>query len=389
MFNAVTCASQNLPTILILRFLAGIFGASPLTNAGGTIADMFPASERGTAMTVFAAAPFLGPVIGPVVGGFVAETVGWRWLEGVMTIFSGSLFLVGAFTLPETYAPVLLRRRASRLSKLTGHVYKARIDAENKAISSREAFAKALLRPWILLFLEPIVLLLATYQAIVFGTLYLLFAAYPIVFSQLRGWSQGVGGLAFLGVAVGMFIAIIYALLDNNRYKRACRNSPTGFAAPEARLPPCCVGGIAIPVGLFWFAWSNSPSVHWMASVAAGVPFGFGIVLMFLGIMNFLVDSYTIFAASVLAALAFMRALFAAIFPLFTTYMYQKLGIHWGSSIPAFLALACTPFPFILYKYGPAIRSRCRYSAEAARVMAQIRGQKDRAPVDGEGEERK
>jgi hypothetical protein len=46
--------------------LAGSFGSSPLTNAGGVIADMFPASQRGLATSLFAAAPMLGPVIGPI-----------------------------------------------------------------------------------------------------------------------------------------------------------------------------------------------------------------------------------------------------------------------------------------------------------------------------------
>lgn len=63
-FNAGAAGSKNIQTLLILRFFAGAFGSSPLTNAGGVIADMFPASERGLAMSIFAAAPFLGPTIG-------------------------------------------------------------------------------------------------------------------------------------------------------------------------------------------------------------------------------------------------------------------------------------------------------------------------------------
>jgi len=55
--------------------------------------------------------------------------------------------------------------------------------------------------------------------------------------------------------------------------------------------------------------------------------------------------------------------------------MYKSLGIHWASSIPAFLALACVPFPFLFYKYGKAIRMRCKYAAESAAFMAKIRGQ--------------
>ena len=75
-FNAGAAGSQNITTLLILRFFAGAFGSSPLTNSGGVIADMFPARERGLAMSIFAAAPFMGPVLGPIVGGFVGETIG-------------------------------------------------------------------------------------------------------------------------------------------------------------------------------------------------------------------------------------------------------------------------------------------------------------------------
>lgn len=257
---------------------------------------------------------------------------------------------------------------------MTGKVYMSRSDAGQGKVKPTVLFRNALARPWVLLFLEPIVLLLSIYMAIVFGTLYLLFAAFPVVFQQGRGWSPGIGGLAFLGVAVGILGAIAYALWDNKRYIRAGRRDPSGFAPPEARLPVCMVGGISIPVGLFWFAWTNSPSIHWMASIAAGTPFGFGIVLIFLGITNYMIDAYTIFAASVLAAAAVLRALFAFAFPLFTTYMYRNLGIHWASSIPGFLSILCLPFPFLLYKYGPAIRTRCKYAAEADLVLRKIRG---------------
>lgn len=80
-FNAGAAGSQNIQTLIVLRFMAGAWGSSPLTNAGGVIADMFPARERGLAMSLFAAAPFMGPVLGPIVGGFVGETIGWRWVS--------------------------------------------------------------------------------------------------------------------------------------------------------------------------------------------------------------------------------------------------------------------------------------------------------------------
>ena len=104
----------------------------------------------------------------------------------------------------------------------------------------------------------------------------MLFSAFPIVYQQNRGWSQGVGGLAFLGIMVGMLLAVGYAIWDNKRYLRAAERAPGGFAPPEARLPPCLLGCVFLPVGMFWFAWTNYPSISWVPSVIAGAPFGFG-----------------------------------------------------------------------------------------------------------------
>lgn len=76
-FNAGCAGAQNIWSLIILRFFAGSFGSSPLTNAGGVIADMFAARERGLAMVIFAAAPFMGPVLGPIIGGFLGQYAGW------------------------------------------------------------------------------------------------------------------------------------------------------------------------------------------------------------------------------------------------------------------------------------------------------------------------
>ncbi|KAL4993182.1 MFS general substrate transporter [Aspergillus recurvatus] len=364
-FNCGGAGAQNSWSLIILRFFAGAFGSSPMTNAGGVIADMFPAKQRGIALSVFAAAPFLGPVIGPIIGGFLGMKAGWRWVMGFTGAFSGAVWILGTLFIPETYAPVLLRHRATNLSNITGKIYRSKVEVDQGKLTVKDLFKIALSRPWALLFREPIVFLLSLYMAILYGTLFMLFAAYPIVFQQVRGWNPGLGALPFLGIMVGMLLAVGYAILDNNmRYART-ENRHGGAAPPEARLPPCILASITIPVGLFWFAWTNSPSIHFMACISAGIPFGFGMVLIFLGIMNYLIDAYTIYAASVLAANSVMRSCFAAAFPMFTTYMYQALGIHWASSIPAFLALACIPFPFLFYRYGAAIRKRCKYSAQS------------------------
>ena len=141
------------------------------------------------------------------------------------------------------------------------------------------------------------------------------FGAFPIVYQDHRGWSEEIGGLSFTGLALGILLGIVYMFPETHRYhKIADRRAET----PESRLPPSIVGSIAIPIGLIWFAWTNAPSVHWLVSIAAQIPFGFGFVLVYISVQEYLVDAYTIYAASVLATNTIFRSAFGAVFPLFT-----------------------------------------------------------------------
>ncbi|KAJ5333363.1 hypothetical protein MYU51_014441 [Penicillium brevicompactum] len=384
-FTAGAAGAQNIWSLIILRFFAGTLGSAPFAVSGGIIADTFPSVSRGLASGLYCAAPFLGPTLGPIIGGFLSESAGWRWVEGLLAAFAGVLAIIMIFALPETYAPVLLRKRAERLSKLSGHLYRSKVDIEQGKKSPAEVLKVALSRPWVLLFREPIVLLLSLYLAIIYGILYLMFAAFPIVLQVERGWSEGLGGLAFLGILVGIMFSVVATFPFYFRYKKKVLSTP-GRISPEERLPDSFYGAIALPIGLFWFAWTNSPHVHWMAPIAAGVPFGYGMVMVFLPVLNYLIDAYTIYAASVLAANAALRSVFGAAFPLFTTPMYKNLGIHWASSIPAFLALACVPMPFLFYKYGAGLRARCHCAAQSDAFMEKLFG-KPVQPQKAEGEE--
>ena len=228
LWTAVSAGSQTVAQLLVFRFLSGLFGSSPLANAGGTVSDVLNANQRGLGLSLFAAAPFLGPALGPITGGFLGALpfdptkannsysfsglkVGWRWVEGFLAIFCGLLLILLFFFSAETYASCILRKRADLLSSLTGRVYRFRADAK-KPLDIAAVFKAALLRPWKFLLFEPIVLILTIYVAVIYGILYLNFSAYPIVFQELRGWNPGVGGLAFLGILIGVIISIFVSI---------------------------------------------------------------------------------------------------------------------------------------------------------------------------------
>ncbi|KAF3014716.1 hypothetical protein E8E14_007448 [Neopestalotiopsis sp. 37M] len=358
-FGGASIASKDIATLLVLRFLTGVFGSSAIVNAAGVISDIFEPRDRGLAVMVYTSAPFLGPTLGPICGGCLT------------VIFTGVMLILGLVFVPETYSPYLLKRRAKYLSRSCGKVYISKLEARKPKETAHAVLKHAIARPWAILFLEPIVTLLSLYSSIVYGIVYLIFTAFPIIFQGQRHWSQGVAGLSYLGVMVGQFLAMITYVFMETSYRKKITRDPSK-QTPEARLDPAILGGVLLPVGLFWFAWTSYTSIHWAVGIVGSSLFGMGQVLLFISLINYVIDAYTVFAASALAGNAILRALFGAAFPLFTTNMYEHLGIQWGSSVPAFLALACAPMPFFFRRFGRHLRDRSRLAQEAHKTMAQM-----------------
>lgn len=101
-----------------------------------------------------------------------------------MAIFTLCLTIIGAIFIPETYASVLLRQRAERLSQATGRSYRSKFEKDKK-VEIGQLFKTALGRPWVLLFKEPVVFLLSLYLAIVYATLYVSFPNFATHYDRL------------------------------------------------------------------------------------------------------------------------------------------------------------------------------------------------------------
>ncbi|KAI1335221.1 major facilitator superfamily domain-containing protein [Xylariaceae sp. FL0016] len=370
MFSGATGAAPSITAVLMFRFLGGIVGSFTQAVAPAIIADMFASQERGLVLSIITLSGLLGQMFGPICCGFLNAAYGWRSISILIVAASFPTWIIILLSFPETYATTLLQRRARKLSKITGEAYVVEGMQEAKTIASQ--LRVSTLRPWIILFFEPIVTLLSLFLSVVHGTLFLLFAAYPIVYQQVRGWPQGVASLPFLAIALGIVLSLVYvAAIDQRRYaKVVARNG--GYAPPEARLPPAMLGSITLPIGLFWFAWTNDPSVFWLVSVSAGVFFGFGMVLLYMSITNYIVDAYLGYAASALAASTVLRSIAGAVFPLFTSQMFDSLGIHWASSVPGFLALVFVPCLIMFYKLGHVLRKKSRFGQQAASISAMV-----------------
>jgi hypothetical protein len=195
----------------------------------------------------------------------------------IVAILSG-IIMVPLIFLEESYKPVILKRRAvSRGQRLPPPL------PASKAL--KLIFTITLARPTVMLIKEPIVQAVAVYSSFAFAVLFGFFEAYPFVFQREYHMSLGTTGLCFLGIAAGLcFGCAIYLIQDRLCYvpaaaAAAARGSPQ--PPPEIRMIPAMIGSALMPIGLFWFALTARHDIHWIVPVLAGVPFGAGLVLVF------------------------------------------------------------------------------------------------------------
>ncbi|KAK3683747.1 major facilitator superfamily domain-containing protein [Podospora appendiculata] len=361
-FNIGTASAKDLQTILICRFFAGFFGACPLAVVAAVFSDMFDNRTRGVAITIFSMAVFTGPLMSPFVGGFIVDSyLGWRWCGWLISIMGAVAFLLDLFFLEETYPPVILVGKAEELRRRTLN-WGIHAKQEEIEVDFRELVTKNFSRPMRLLFGEPIIAALSIYMAFIYGLLYLFLTAYPFVFQGVHGFSTGVSGLTFFGMIVGQLISGVTVLAQQPWYQRKLAAN-NGVPVPEWRLPSVIAGGVSFAAGLFWFGWSGyRQDVHWIVPTLSGILSGFGLLSIFLQALNYLVDSYLMFAASAIAGNTFLRSLAGAGFPLFSSYMFEGMGIQWASTLLGCVAAALVPIPVLFYLYGHKLRERSSFA---------------------------
>ncbi|KAK6204978.1 putative transporter of major facilitator superfamily [Scheffersomyces amazonensis] len=362
LFTLGVSFAKNIETILVLRFFCGYFLSPALAVAGGTITDLWSENpkELGQSIALFCLAPFLGPVCGPVIGGFASEHKGWKWTSSYILLMLAGAILPLVLIIPETYKPIILSRRAkSQNIKVKGPVFS--ITFINDVIKND------LVKPLHMLVTEPIVFFLSVYISFIMAVLFGFFEAFPIIFVGVYHMGLGTSGLPFIAVGIGLFSGIVvFGSINRRLFFNKDGTENIKYSSPEGVLIIGKIGSLAMPISLFWLGWTSKESIHWIAPTAAGIPFGFGLIMVFFSVLLYFSKSFpTTNVASALGANNILRYSFASIFPLFTVQMYDRLHIGWASSLFAFIALALVPVPFVFSYYGEAFRKRSKYGYEA------------------------
>lgn len=252
-FNFLAAWPPNFGAMLVARFLAGTWVSASLSNAPGVLSDLWDDSERGNAIAVFGAAMWIGPSLGPIIAGFFELHLGWQWAH-YFILWLGAPAALLMFTIPETHAPTILKKKAERLRAISGD-QSVRAPTEVDEPSLLKLYGDALTRPWFLL-TDLITICCSVYMCVVYTLQYMLFTIYPIVFQDMRGWNVGVGQLPLLGPVIGAILGAGVIFMDTQRRKRKLQD---GYKLePEDRMIMAMPGGIGFAIFMFIFAWTGN-----------------------------------------------------------------------------------------------------------------------------------
>ena len=353
-----TALARNVTELNAWRTVSGFFGSVGIANGGGTLSDMFDPSERAGVFGWYLLGPLLGPTLGPLFGGLIVQNLRWRWVFWILTIVCSVNTLAAFFLLAETYAPVILEARkkhyedeASKSS--SGKTYRI---ANQDDRPFRIRLGHSMLRPLRILFTQPIVMTMAAYQAIIFGTVYSLYTNFEAIYGNIYGFNTTQVGLVYLGPGLGFLIAVWFLVPRIDTIYNHLTERNNGEAKPEYRLPLANIGAVCLPVSLFWFAWTVEYQVHFAVPILSTVFFGLGMVAILNTVQNYYIDAFSKYAASAIAAGAVFRSIVGGVMPLGATGLFDSLGYGWGISVFAFLCLGLSPAPILFFYYGQSLR---------------------------------
>ncbi|GAD91798.1 polyamine transporter 3 [Paecilomyces variotii No. 5] len=364
-FNAACGGARTKEAIIVLRFIAGLCGSATLGIGGGTLSDLFRAKDRGKAVAIYSWSPILAPLVGAIIGGLISQNLTWQWTFYISSLLSVAIQISRLFFLEGTYPPLLLRWKKAKQIRDTGanNLY---TEFDYLDEGRAKVLSENLVRPFKLLATQPIIQVLALYNAYLYGNIYILYADFVDLWTDVYGEPIEIAGLNYISIAIGSAIAAECCTLINDRIYRRLSKRNQGKGVPEFRIPIMLPATIFSSAGMFWYGWSAEEKMHWIMPNIGTSIFVAGALACTISVNAYAIDTYGRYSASGLAAVSTIRCIAGFTFPMFAPYMYSSLGYGWAGSILGFIGLGIgLPAAVLLGLYGRVLRSKSPYASKA------------------------
>lgn len=354
--------AKDIGTIIGLRLLLGLFGCVGTILVGGTFDDMYEPHKRGRPMAMFSFVAIFGTVAAPIYAGFIDQSIGWRWIQGIQGLANVPLLIAVFLFFPETRGGVELHRRAKKLREATGDDrYVAEDDIYTPDLKSmlRASSVKAIR----MLVTEPVVFAFGLWIAFCWAVVFLFLSVIPITFQEKRGWSEGVSGLPYISLAVGTFFGWAAHHLQMRKYD-SLQADPNVRIVPEHRLYGAMFGAVWMPIGLFIYSFTQYGYLIWVGPVIGLALIAFGIFFVFESTYSYTADCYGENSSSAIAGQGLMRNTLGAVTPLFASAFFHNVGSQYAGLILAVFGTFLSLIPFVMFKFGHKLRVRSKLAKE-------------------------
>lgn len=389
-WNTAGGGVQSYDQLLAFRLLSGFGACVADALAGGVIGELWAVEERGRAFAVFMATPLLGPALGPILGAFIAQGADWRWVFWATSAAAAAVLVTACLFLPETFGPRIERKWLKKqLKQAEKQSNPATVSADDKtaiplsstAIPTQllqrgqqqagpqvrfvELMRVNLQRPLRMLLTQPIVQLLALYMAMLYGIMFIMLFAFPLLWTSVYGQQSTTASLNYISLAIGFVAGVNIAGSGGDHIYSRLRARNGGAGKPEFRLPILVLGTILMPIGLLTWGWAGEAHTHWVVPNLGALVFAAGGYTCSASVSVYTIDVYTRYGASAVSTNLVTRSLAGAFFPLFAPYLFRDLGFGRGSTVLAgsFLAVGSAAI-VILWFWGEKIRAKSPYCAE-------------------------
>ncbi|BGP35424.1 hypothetical protein JCM10296v2_007262 [Rhodotorula toruloides] len=343
-----TALSKSLSALIVTRVIQAL-GSSPVLSVGaGTIGDLYPKHERGTAMGLFYLGILVGPATAPAIAGILTEYVkpygfGWRAMQYLLMSLGFSAFALVLLCFPETAhakgIDVVRQERLQERAEKEG----VEVEVLEKEEERRRADMRWLRRQWdgvAWVWLNPLApLRLLLHPNIAAMTLA---PRYNIT-------NAAILGCFYLAQGVGNATASRYTGRYADWTLKRWLKRRGGVYVPEDRLYAALIGGgVILPCSVL--------ALGWVLDKGTGkVGLAFACVLT--PSNTYCVDVMPLRSSEVIAVNNACRYIVAAAASAFVLPMINAIGVGWTNTFAAIVVWLGCGMVLLTIRFGPQMRA--------------------------------